>query len=124
MSDESKADEIVLSVRKPNKAVTLVGEDGKKAKYTIREMSGEDQAWWLRQVGRRFQVNRDGRPVKQNYDGMHDDLIGLCLYAEDGKKVPKSTIERFGVAAKNKLFALCQTHNCMTAAAEEEELGN
>lgn len=116
--------EVVFRVRQRPKPVTIEGEDGRRKKYTVREMSGDEQAWWLKAGSRRFRVDRNGKPLRQDYAGMHEDLICLCLYDEAGAKVPRSTVERFGVALKNQLFALCQSVNKMTAQAEEEEEGN
>lgn len=111
----------VINEHEEERRVRLSNRDGKLQDYTVREMTGNDQAWWMKQVGRRIQVSRSGKPIKQDYEGMHADLIHLCLYGPDGKKVNKTLIQSWGPKCLNRLFALCQEVNGLNDKVSEVE---
>jgi hypothetical protein len=111
----------VIDTHEEERHVKLRGESGNVEDYAIREMTSSDQAWWMKQVGRRIQVSRSGKPIKQDYEGMHADLIHLCLYGPDGKKVNKAVIQSWGPKCLNRLFALCQEVNGLNDKVSEVE---
>jgi hypothetical protein len=95
-------------------------KDGQPERHEVRELGDKDLAWVMRRMGRRVQVV-DGKPVKQDYEGMHADLIHLCLYGPDNKRVNKDVINGWGTNIKQRLFYICQEHNALLRKVEEEE---
>lgn len=105
-----------LPERQTDLSIKIGGKD-----YLIVEMQEADLNHWQRFVGTRVQVDRRGKPVKQDYRGMHAELIHQCLRTPDGQRVPRETIQTWGTYAKNRLFALCRSHNGMTDDVETVE---
>ncbi len=111
--------EVLHTHRRPRK-VYVEDKNGTRILYEIREMTDEEFSGWLKESGKRFQY-RDGKPIKQRFEGMHASLIARCLYDPQGRRVPKAMIETWGVALKQKLSNYCTEVNGLTQAAEDEE---
>jgi len=114
-------DEIeVLKTRRPD-VWKIIEHNNVRKKYRIVEMDGESLAAWMKFFAGRVQMNRRGVPTRQKYEGLHAELIHLCLLDEEGNRVPKKMIERWGSHILNKLFSICQEQNGLDDRVEEAE---
>lgn len=109
----------------PDRKVLLVNEKGAKEEYTLRELSESDLAWWMKRMGQRVVTNaRTGKPVKQDYDGLHVELIGKCLYDRSGKPASKTWLASLGSKALSRLYAICREVSGLDDKGEEAEEKN
>jgi hypothetical protein len=116
------ADDDVLDEQQMDLPVRIRGKDGAIRDYTIREMDPKQLQKWLRISAARFQ--KKGKAVKAgdaDFDGLHEDLISLCLYDSTGGRVPHNVIASWGVNTKLRLFMKCRTHNGLDADVVERE---
>lgn len=113
-------EELILDTHQPPMPVSL-RHNGVVMKYEIRELVDEDFAWWMKKVTQRIQTGANGKVIRQDYKGIHADLIHLCLYDTSGRRVPKAMIDLWGAKVKQVLFAKCQKQNGMDRGAENEE---
>lgn len=111
----------VFDEHEEDRPVQIRGKSGVVIDYVVTEMGDPDLGKWMKILGSRLQTGRNGKPIKQNYEGLQSELIFLCLRTKEGGRVPKNMIAGWGAKTKSRLFAICQEINGLTDKVEEEE---
>lgn len=116
MPDENEApDSDVLEFSDEPKTIPIkVG--GKK--YTLKEFTGEGLGSWMSSVADKIKNQKSGVTV----DGKmyQATLIGLCLFDESDKPVPKEFIYKWPSSTQNGIFAKCQEMNGLTEESRDK----
>lgn len=90
--------------------IVRVRDGGVITAYEVREFADpNDLGRWTAKITTRVKNN--------DWLGMQEDLIAMCLYGPDGNRVPKSRINTFGTRLKARLFDKCQQLNGLTDEA-------
>lgn len=82
---------------------------GQTETFEVREFPDDGLGKWMQKVTPRAQ--------KDDYVGMHEELIVMCLFDESGNAVSPGRIAKFGPRLKQHLFRLCQQMNGLTDEA-------
>lgn len=123
---DSQLDDEVFDEHEPEVAVK-VRKDGVVKTYFVREFAPATQtntsgmAQYSKILDKNTVVKPDGTVVNKVADGFHADVIGLCLYDEQGNRVPKAMIENWGPRLKLHLFGLVQQVNGLTKKTRDRE---
>lgn len=89
--------------------------------YMMTEMNGDDLAFWMARIQKRFGRKKKSEIGQKDFKGSHADLIYLCIRDDKNQRVPKVMIESWGARALNKLFAIAQDMNGLNDKVEERE---
>jgi protocatechuate 3,4-dioxygenase beta subunit len=99
------------------KVVHIKTKEGVVKQFQLRHMGGPELSAWMELFARRVKAERDGN---HDFDGFQAELITLCLYDENGSRVPASTIKAWHAHIQNGLYDLCQDMNGLTSDAREK----
>lgn len=122
---EAPQEEILLEAQ-AEEPIKIKGRDGVVRDYTLREMDGDDLGRWMNAIHERLSEKKGSKfrgngHAKTDYRGMHADLISLCLYDADGKRVSKDVIRKWPASLQSTLFKKSQRLNGLDDDAENRE---
>lgn len=99
--------------------IELEHPDGRQETLEMREMTAAIRDRYLGLQGERAKHNTEGVVVGiKNFDGIHSDLLCLCLY-RDGTPVPKSEVQGWPASMTSALYAEAQKLNMLNQPAKE-----
>lgn len=114
------SEKTILDLTFDNHPVTLRDKEGKETDYTIREMIAADRDLFLNGFRSRFEMDENGKPkFIKNYINLQGELLGLCLFDVDGKKVPVSVIQSWPSHVVHTLYQKAQVLNQVEEAPTE-----
>ena len=120
---EGEEDALVFHEERQTKPVVIVGKDGARKRYLLKEMMSDDIGEWTK-----FQVVKVSGGVRGRPDPNRADfrdhtakLISLCLYDESGTdRVPIHVIKEWPGSTLSGLFDYCQTMNGLNDEGREQ----
>jgi len=106
--------------------VVLEDDNGQDHSFTIRELSGHDIESFLEENRSRVDLELDDKGktrVKsiKSYKGLHTSLLKLCLYDEQGVRVPVKDIDRYPHEVQKKLYEIAQDINGLKDKDKDED---
>lgn len=110
-----------LSILRQEQTVNLSGPGGVSARFTLREMTGDEWARYAAADAKRTVLNANGVPSGvSRYDDLFALVLSHCLYGEDGALVPIATIKSWPISVQQKLAMAANKINSMNRAGAEE----
>ncbi len=101
--------------------VTLDAGDGSARDLEMREMSASARDRYLDCLSSRMRYDGDGKPAGiKKFDGMQAELLSLCLFAPDGKRVTEGDIQLWPASVVSDLYKAAQEMNHLSAGAVVE----
>lgn len=106
---EKSAEVVEFSIVLNQIPIILVGEDGKKNSYTLRELTGGSRDQFMNKFRDKVEIGTDGKMVAlKDFEGSQSALLAVCLYDANDDLVPEDVIQKFPTTPLGKLFALAQ----------------
>jgi hypothetical protein len=112
-----------FTLKRREKQVEVEDEQGGTLHLTIREISGADRDSYMSLLASKVRLGPDGKTQSiKDTTGIHTGLLALCIY-DDGKLIPKKTIEGWPSSTVEGLFELAADLSGLTNRSAED-LGN
>jgi hypothetical protein len=113
---------LVIRLQRKQKNVTIEDENGVVRPYVVREMMGNIRDQWLNTMAERMKLDKSGTPVGvKEFKGLQTSLICRCLYDQNGKLIPETTIANWPASAQKALFEMCQKLSGLDDSAKDKE---
>lgn len=112
-----------ISVRgfRREKKVEIEFEPGIPKRFVVREMLGADRQKWQKRQRARYGTDFQGQPAGvAEFEGMEADLISCCLFDENNRAVPASTVNGWGSSVQSFLYQLCLAINAISEKDQEK----
>jgi hypothetical protein len=93
------------------------------ALYKIREMTGMELSSWRKVDGSTVTVDGNGNATISglNMKDPEVELLSVCLYDDQGKKVASSVIRGWGTNALQSLYKVAQDLNGLTKESRDRQ---
>jgi len=108
---------LVITTKLKEIPVMIDGES-----YRIREMTGAELSNWRKMDGSSVTVDEEGRATITglNMKDPEVELLSLCLWTEDGKRVSAQTIRMWSTTALQSLYKIAQDLNGLTKESRKK----
>lgn len=104
-----------ISILRKSQPVDLEVEQGKVARFYVKEMSGAQRDEYLNKTAQKSRLDEKGDVVGlKDYRGLYSNLLSFCLYDADAKPVAESKIQEWPDAAQKALYEMANDVNGMS----------
>ncbi len=102
--------------------VNITDKEGCEKIYTLRELTSQQRAKFLNNLGSRVKYTKGGNTKGlNNHEGLQESLLEKCLYNEDGQLIKKDDLKEWPAGMLSELFEAAQELSGMVDNKEEGE---
>lgn len=103
-------EKLTFSLKLKERPVEIIGADGVRRDYVLKELTGAARDAWFDDYNRR-RIFKDGKDTGQLKDlsGFQATFVSVCLYDAQGVNVPVDVVQTFPSHVVEGLFLAAQT---------------
>ncbi len=102
--------------------IVMTDDNGNETAYELREMVAGSRDKYLDMLSQRMSKDAKGKATGiKKFEGMHADLLSMCMFKEDGKLVGKEEIQKWPGTVVTQIFQAAQRLNSL--GGEEPSAG-
>ncbi len=114
--------ELIFQLNLKEVPVNITDKEGEEKTYILRELTSQQRAKYLNNLGSRIKYTKGGNTKGlNNHEGLQESLLASCLYNEDKQPMKKDDMKEWPAGMLSELFEAAQELSGMVDNKEDED---